>query len=119
MKQEVMDGLQEVGVHLHSGGFGCDSFASMMARLPLVAIWYESEEPTLEEMQVLAAIVKERADLFRPSAVENFRVEGVNTVTLKKIGGQWTFRRLTWTRGPTWSPRLGTIQQIRERLGRP
>lgn len=116
LKKNTIEELRKVGVYLHKGGFGYDSLSSAFISLPLCAIWYESEEPTPDELTELSEIPKALAEYFNPQCVRNYCVEGVNMVTLKKENGKWTYRKMTWSEGPMWYPKYGSLENIKEEI---
>ena len=114
MKESTIERLRRVGVFLHKSGFDYNPLLGAFDKRPLCAIWHKSEEPTEKEIGILTEIVQEKIDKFNPRAVEGFSIEGANTITFKKEDGKWTFRRLTWSMGPTWYPKPGSLEEIRE-----
>jgi len=116
MNQGLIERLRKIGVYLHSGGLSYNPIMAFSAKIPLVAIWKESEEPTDQEISQLAEIVETMAGHYKPTAVHDFIVEGANMVTLRKVNGKWTFRRMTWEMGPTWFLQPGTLEEIAAKL---
>lgn len=114
MKEKVLKQLKKIGVFVHRGGFDYDRVGAMFNEYPVCAIWNESEEPTDEEIGLLAEIVRERLERYNPAYVKNFCVEGANTVTFNKRDGLWTYRKLTWRVGPTWHPQARSLREIKE-----
>ncbi|MDP3999338.1 MAG: hypothetical protein Q8P76_01935 [bacterium] len=105
--------LMKMGIYTHAGGFGYDPIMAMGSRTAVMAIWYESEEPTAEELVLLKEIYQGRVTKWYPDVDKNFLAMSANTTTLKKENGVWTYRRMTWREGPTWSQKSGTLQEIR------
>lgn len=106
-------------IYIATGGFNFNILLNFNTKVPLIAIWEESEDPTDEEIEVIySRILKGAASIYYPHVIEQqkYTDEGHNTVTLKKEGGLWTFRRLTWSQGPMWSQKTGTIEEIAEEL---
>lgn len=101
MKEEIIGRLKKIGVAIHRG-YGYNPIAVAFAMKPICALWYESEEPTEEEIIILERIVKKKLEFLNPESVKDFKVQGENTLILKKEKGKWAFRRLTWRRG-LWS----------------
>lgn len=99
ISETTSEKLKSVGVHIHSGGFSTNLIMSPLMVHPLVAIWYESEEPTEEEIKQLQTLLKNQLKGWNPTYVKDFCVEGANTLTLTKKNGHWKYRRLTWQCG--------------------
>lgn len=116
MKKATIKKLEKIGVLIHRGGFYFDAIGYGLRMRPVCAMWHESEEPTKEEIDTLAEFVRKRLDEFSPQDRHEFLVRGVNTTTVKKENGKWTFRHLTWDIGPTWHPEFGSLEEIKEKL---
>ena len=102
MRSETIDKIEKIGVVVHKGGFGINPIGAMSGYRQTCALWDKSEEPTAEEMLAMQSIVAKMLSNFTPEEKKGLKAKGVNTVTLKKEDGQWSFRRLTW-RPNVWS----------------
>lgn len=116
MKQGTIEKLKKIGVLIHQGGFYFSVIGYGLRMRPVCAIWHESEEPTEEEINILAEFVRKRLDEFSPRDRHEFLARGVNTTILKKEKGKWTFRLLTWDVGPTWHPEFNSLEEIKKKL---
>lgn len=114
LKAEVLEKLKLNGVALHQGGMSTQllGLATAVIKWPIASLWHESKEPTDEEIGLLGSFVRKHLGLAEGAPIEHGMIEGFNMVTFYKRDGQWTFRRLTWTEGPMWYPRSGTLEQI-------
>jgi len=116
MRKEIIERLKTIGVSIHKGGFECNLIDAMSGYRPVCALWYESEEPTEEEITILERIVAKKLSSFDREEVKGLAAEGANTVTLKKENGEWMFRRLTWTQRPLWSPKSSSLALIENEI---
>ena len=123
-EQELITAIGDTGIGLHRGGMNWDPLSPTMdvfsQRLtPMVAIWPESEVPTPEEVESIVQIGKDKLKkaLFHPSEIQGLSAPGANMATLfKRPEGTWTFRRMTWSVGPMWFPKPGTLEEIKEQV---
>lgn len=117
---ELQSKLADTGIAVHSGGLRYDPILWMGIDplTPVVAIWGESKIPTDEEIEAIKTIAQRKIDrFFHLSEVKGLSARGANMITLfKKEDDTWTFRRMTWQIGPTWYPKPGTLEEIREEL---
>ncbi len=115
MTPEMGELLRSRGVYVVRG-MGVDPATGALFSYPLVALYHDTKTPTPEEVGLLGEAVQRRAGRFLPGEIHDFTVEGANTAIFRKVdaadGGRWTFRKLTWTRGPTWYPKPGALREI-------
>ncbi len=102
----------EVRTQLHSIGIFCsDDRAGRHKKTanPFFVIRADSEDPTPEELQVLAEVTKEYREIrFKPSEIVNeFWGELANTILLWKRVDGWRYRRNTWESQHSWAPQSG------------
>lgn len=106
--------LAEVGLTMHAGGFYRDPFFPL-GQMPVCAVWYESEQPSDEELGLLVEIAKEKISHFPHQNVKGFSADGANMITFWKKDGLWTYRRLTWESG-IFSRPLRPLSELKESL---
>jgi hypothetical protein len=101
MEAKTIKHLQTLGIYLHSGGVHCDSLMAAFSQNPFYAIYVDSEEPTEEEINILAELVQRRQKRF---GTKEFTSAGAATYTFYKAEGVWRYRSFTWSMGPLWIP---------------
>lgn len=120
-KESWYKDFENCGVPITRCAYGFDPIVdgNLFNWNPIVTVTIESAEPAKEEMEQikgLAGYLVEKFS-FHPSEVKGMFAQGINTITFKKNSdGTWTFRRMTWTVGPTWHPIPGTLEELKERL---
>lgn len=113
LNQSTIDRLLKLGLYLHKvGGLHFDSPSLGLTKIPICAIWEESEELTEEEVKRLGGIFTEIIQKQYPDATKDFKATSANMITFRKVDGKWTFRRLTWEIGPIWYPIHGSLEEI-------
>ena len=98
-----------VAVHTEEHPWGPEAESPHPDFLPVVALWGESEVPTVDEisrLRELARIQIERglqSGQLQASDVEGVTARGVDMAVLFKRPGGWSYRRFTWQVGPVWT----------------
>jgi len=117
LSQSTIDRLLKLGLYLHkSGGVHFDSPSLGLTKMPICAIWEESEELTEEEIKTLGEIVAEFIKKYYPDVTKDFKATSANMIIFRKVDGKWTFRRLTWETGPTWFLEHGSLEEIGKKI---
>ncbi len=96
--------MRQAGIDLQCGPLWRDTMMMLFECFPICGIRYESEAPTDEEIEYIAAFAKQY--LPDPPVVETDGLaklgEGTDTLVLLKQKGQWFARRISWPLSPTW-----------------
>lgn len=108
---------ETVRVHLHDIGVFLSNDRASRHRgdfNPFFVIDACSEEPSKEELELLAKLTKEyRISRFTPAATrDEFWGLIANTVSLWKRVDGWRYRRMTWTDSSAWSPQSGQPLEV-------
>jgi len=108
---KLRERLCKHGLTMHAGGFNYDPLWPY-GKMPVVSVWCETEEPTDEELKTLVTIAENRIQHFNPQVTDGLSAEGANMITVRKVGGLWTFRKLTWNQGPLWYPNRLPLEEL-------
>ena len=115
MEATMVARLEAIGVPIHKGGLDGTNLTLALARNFFLAIYEDSEKPTEEELEQIEALRQHIATRFGAS-LEVKQGISANMVTIRKTEGRWTFRKMTWTTGPSWHPETRTLEDVRNRL---
>jgi hypothetical protein len=120
-KESWYKDFEACGVPISRNAYGFDPIVNgnPFNWSPIVSITIESDEPTRDEVDQIGAMAGHLVEKFsfHPTDVKGMFAKGFNTITFKKnFDGTWTFRRMSWTQGPTWFPIPGTLEELKEKL---
>jgi hypothetical protein len=71
LKKRTQNKLLKKFIYIASGGFNFNTLLNFNTKVPLVAIWEESEDPTDEEIEIIySRILKGAASIYYPHVIE-------------------------------------------------